>query len=220
MELTQQKQLALAEVRQALYDRLKNFSFTEDMLKDKSVFQLLNLLQLLIGHRNYLGTFSHTCIVLEEMFGTDAFWDKPLIEKKETEQAETEPEQKPVVNWHVRSGWDDIERMIALPLPNLPTLEQLLAAVAETRQKYTKKILEARMFVAVSRYRITKEQAAEIKRIEREEGDERGAPPTPWISAGRIRTTWRITNTLRLADADLSFRTVLNLFDNVPFYPR
>ena len=69
--------------------------------------------------------------------------------------------------------------MIALPLPNLPTLEQLLAAVAETRQKYTKKILEARMFVAVSRYRITKEQAAEIKRIEREEGDERGAPPTP-----------------------------------------
>ena len=98
MELTQQKQLALAEVRQALYDRLKNFSFTEDMLKDKSLFQMLNLLQLLLGHRNYIGMFSHTCIVLEEMFGSDAFWDKPLIEKKATEPEQSEPEQKPVAN--------------------------------------------------------------------------------------------------------------------------
>ncbi len=98
MELTQQKQLALAEVRQAMHDRLKNFSFTEAMLKDKSVFQLLNLLQLLIGHKNYLGMFSHTCIVLEEIFGADAFGDKPLIEKKETESEQSEPEQKLVVN--------------------------------------------------------------------------------------------------------------------------
>ena len=96
MELTQEKQLALVEVGQAIYDRLKNFSFTEDMLKDKSLFQMLNLLQLLIGHRNYLGTFSNTCIVLEELFGADAFWDKPLIEKKETEPVETE--EKVVVN--------------------------------------------------------------------------------------------------------------------------
>jgi hypothetical protein len=95
MELTQQKQLALQEVRKAICDRLKTFCFTEQMVQDKSLFQLLNLLQLLIGHRNYLGTFSHTCIVLEEVFGADAFWDKPLIEKKETEQAETE---KVVVN--------------------------------------------------------------------------------------------------------------------------
>jgi hypothetical protein len=98
MELTQQKQLALAEVRQAMYDRLKHFSFTEDMLKDKSLFQMLNLLQLLLGHRNYLGMFSHTCIVLEEVFGADAFWDKPVMEKKETEPEQCEPEQKPVVN--------------------------------------------------------------------------------------------------------------------------
>jgi hypothetical protein len=98
MELTQQKQLALAEVRQAMCDRLKNFSFTEGMLKEKSLFQMLNLLQLLIGHRNYLGMFSHTCIVLEEVFGADAFWDKPLIEKKETESERSEPERKPVVN--------------------------------------------------------------------------------------------------------------------------
>ena len=96
MEMTHEKQLALAEVRKAIYDRLKNFSLTENMLRDKSVFQLLNLLQLMIGHRNYLGMFSHTCIVLEEIFGADAFWDKPLIEKKDTEPAETEP--KVVVN--------------------------------------------------------------------------------------------------------------------------
>ncbi len=60
MELTQEKQLALAEVRKAMYDRLKTFSFTEEMLKDKSLFQILNLLQLLLGHRNYIGMFSHT----------------------------------------------------------------------------------------------------------------------------------------------------------------
>jgi hypothetical protein len=95
MEMTHEKQLALAEVRKAMYDRLKTFSFTDEMLKDKSVFQLLNLLQLLIGHRNYVGMFSHTCIVLEEIFGADAFWGEPLNEKKEAEQAETE---KVVVN--------------------------------------------------------------------------------------------------------------------------
>ena len=96
MELTQEKQLALVEVRKAIYDRLKNFSFNEEMLRDKSLFQMLNLLQLLLGHRNYIGMFSHTCIVLEEIFGADAFWDKPLIEKKETEPVETE--EKVVVN--------------------------------------------------------------------------------------------------------------------------
>jgi hypothetical protein len=96
VNLTKDQNLALQEVRKAMYERLKNFSFTEDMLKDKSVFQLLNLLQLLLGHRNYIGMFSHTCIVLEEMFGADAFWDKPLIEKKETEFEHQE--QKTVVN--------------------------------------------------------------------------------------------------------------------------
>jgi hypothetical protein len=95
VNLTKDQNLALQEVRKAMYDRLKNFSFTEDMLRDKSLFQMLNLLHLLLGHRNYIGMFSHTCIVLEEIFGVDAFSDKPLIEKKETEQAETE---KVVVN--------------------------------------------------------------------------------------------------------------------------
>lgn len=100
MELTQEKQLALAEVRKAIYDRLKNFSFNEEMLKDKSVFQLLNLLQLMIGHRNYLGMFSHTCIVLEELFGADAFGDKPAVEPKSEEEKDLKsPEdQKPVIH--------------------------------------------------------------------------------------------------------------------------
>jgi hypothetical protein len=48
------------------------------MLKDKSLFQMLNLLQLLLGHRNYIGMFSHKCIALEEIFGADGFWDKPM----------------------------------------------------------------------------------------------------------------------------------------------
>ena len=100
MELTKDQQLALQEVRKAICDRLKTFCFTEEMLKDKSVFQLLNLLQLLIGHRNYLGMFSHTCIVLEELFGVDAFWDKPVVEPKtdkEKDQLDSE-EQKPLVH--------------------------------------------------------------------------------------------------------------------------
>jgi len=90
VNLTKDQNLALQEVRKALYDRLKNFSFTDEMLKDKSLFQMLNLLQLLLGHRNYIGMFSHTCIVLEEMFGADAFWDKPLVEKRETEPEQQE----------------------------------------------------------------------------------------------------------------------------------
>jgi hypothetical protein len=95
MELTKEQQLALVEVRKAMTDRLKCFSFTDDMLKDKSLFQLLNLLQLMIGHRNYIGMFSHQCIVLEEIFGADAFWDKPLKEPKNDPAQEPE---KLVVN--------------------------------------------------------------------------------------------------------------------------
>jgi hypothetical protein len=94
--MTKEQQLALGEVRKAVTDRLKTFCFTEDMLKDKSLFQLLNLLQLLIGHRNYIGMFSHTCYVLEDIFGADAFWDKPLNEPK-SEPTPAEPE-KLVVN--------------------------------------------------------------------------------------------------------------------------
>lgn len=63
------------------------------MLKDKSLFQMLNLLQLLLGHRNYIGMFSHTWIALEEIFGADAFLDRPM------KQPEPENlEEKVVVN--------------------------------------------------------------------------------------------------------------------------
>ena len=42
--LTKDLQLALAEVRKAMRDRLKGFCFTDEMLKDKSIHQLLTLL--------------------------------------------------------------------------------------------------------------------------------------------------------------------------------
>jgi hypothetical protein len=38
--------------------------------------------------------FSHQCMVLEEIFGRDAFWGKPSQPSEPDEQ----PEQKPVVN--------------------------------------------------------------------------------------------------------------------------
>lgn len=100
MELTKEQQLALQEVRKVMYDRLRTFCFTQEMLKDKSVFQLLNLLHLLSGHRNYLGMFSHTCIVLEEIFGADAFWDKPAVPPETDEEKDQHPleEGKPVVH--------------------------------------------------------------------------------------------------------------------------
>jgi len=85
MELTPDKQKALAEVRKVMYERLEKFGFTEDMLKDKAILQLLTLLQLMAGHRNFVGQFTQTWIVLEEVFGTDAFWDKPKFEPEKTE---------------------------------------------------------------------------------------------------------------------------------------
>jgi hypothetical protein len=57
----------LQKVREALYERLANFDFTEDVLKDKSLFQLVTLEMLLVGHRNYIGTYTCTCRTLEEL---------------------------------------------------------------------------------------------------------------------------------------------------------
>ena len=88
MELTHEKQLALIEVRKAMYERLKNFCLTEEMLQNHSPYQMLCLLELLLGHRNYIGMFSHTCWSLEEIFG-DVIWEKP-------KQPEPEPKQEPV----------------------------------------------------------------------------------------------------------------------------
>jgi hypothetical protein len=89
MELTADKQKALADVRKVMCERLEKFGFTEEMLKDKALLQLLALLELMVGHRNFVGQFTQTWIVLEELFGTDAFWDKPKIEPEKTEESET-----------------------------------------------------------------------------------------------------------------------------------
>jgi hypothetical protein len=96
MELTKNPQLALQEVRKALYERLANFHFTEEQLKDKSLFQLVTLEMLLVGHRNYIGTYTCTCRTLEELFG-DQFWHRD--EKPENIVTEEhEPKPKPMVN--------------------------------------------------------------------------------------------------------------------------
>lgn len=74
--LTTDQQLALAEVRRAMCDRLKTFCFTDEMLRDKSIQQLLTLLHLMVGHRGYIGGHFPTYAVLEEIFGADAIWKK------------------------------------------------------------------------------------------------------------------------------------------------
>jgi len=82
------KEQALVEVRRALYERLSCFSFTEEMLKSRSIFQLVCLLQLLVGHRNWIGQFSHTAWTLDQIFGYDVTHEEPTAE----------PEKPAVVN--------------------------------------------------------------------------------------------------------------------------
>jgi hypothetical protein len=92
--MTNEQQVAFNEVRKAMIERLKNFEFTEEMLKELSLFQMLNLLELLLGHRNYIGMFSHTVFSLQDVFG-DAVWDKPKAEPK---PEPTDEEMKAVVH--------------------------------------------------------------------------------------------------------------------------
>ena len=91
--LSNDQQLALAEVRKAMCDRLKTFCFTDEMLKDKSLHQLLTMLHLMVGHRGYIGGHFQTWIALEEIFGADALWDKPA-----PEAAQSDVTVKQVVN--------------------------------------------------------------------------------------------------------------------------
>ena len=71
-ELTTQQSGAFRELRDAMVERLKRgYSLMDEMLRDKSLFQLLNLLYLCAGHRNYLGPFVPTWIALEELFGEE-----------------------------------------------------------------------------------------------------------------------------------------------------
>lgn len=66
----------IQKVREALYERLANFDFTEEQLKDKSLFQLVTLEILLVGHRNYIGTYTCTVRTLQELFG-EIIFEKP-----------------------------------------------------------------------------------------------------------------------------------------------
>jgi hypothetical protein len=83
----------LQKVREALYERLANFDFTEEQLKNKSLFQLVTLEVLLVGHRNYIGTYVCTCRTLEELFGDDFWYREP---KPENIVREDEPRPKMV----------------------------------------------------------------------------------------------------------------------------
>jgi hypothetical protein len=94
MALTEDQKKAFAEVRRMLYVRLKPFSFTEEMLDDKSCFQVVTLLFLMVGHTNYLSTMTCTCRTMEELFG-DAFYDR--VEKPDNIVREGH-ESKPLIN--------------------------------------------------------------------------------------------------------------------------
>ena len=86
----------MQKVRQLLYERLAVFDFSEDALKDKSLFQLVTLTHLLVGHSNYVGTYTCSCRTLEELFG-EQFWhrqEKP----KDVVREDHEPKPKTVVN--------------------------------------------------------------------------------------------------------------------------
>jgi len=86
----------IEKVRQALYHRLANFDFTEEQLKDKSIFQLLNLAYALVGNVGYIGTFITTCRTMEEIFGEQAFYYRE--EKTENLVTNSEPRPKETVH--------------------------------------------------------------------------------------------------------------------------
>ena len=73
-----EQQTAFNEVRTAICLRLKNgYCFTDSMLERLSLFELLNLLMLVSGARNYLGLFTATWTALSDVFGDDLLQEKP-----------------------------------------------------------------------------------------------------------------------------------------------
>lgn len=79
--------VAFAEVRKELIARLiRTWNFTEGDLAPRSVYQLVTLIHLLAGHRNYVGQHTVTCYTLERIFG-DAFYEEPLVEPKQPESS-------------------------------------------------------------------------------------------------------------------------------------
>ena len=84
----------MQKVRQSLYERLAVFDFSENALKDKSLFQLVTLTHLLVGHLNYVGTYTCSCRTLEELFG-EQFWHR---QEKPEDALREDDGPKPVVN--------------------------------------------------------------------------------------------------------------------------
>lgn len=70
----------MKKVRQALYDRLAFFDFTDEQLKDKSLFALISLQTLLVGGGGFIGNYTTTCRTLISIFGEDAFYNEPTAE--------------------------------------------------------------------------------------------------------------------------------------------
>ena len=90
--------VALVEVRKELTARLiRSWNFTEADLAPRSVYQLVTLLHLLAGHRNFVGQHTVTAYTLERIFG-DVIYEEPLIESKPEAEAEAADAKPAVVN--------------------------------------------------------------------------------------------------------------------------
>jgi hypothetical protein len=86
----------IQKVRQELYTRLAFLDFTEEMLRDKSLFQLVTPRYLLVGHLKYVGTYTCTCRALHDLFGDEFYYRDEKSENRVAE--ENEPKPKMVVN--------------------------------------------------------------------------------------------------------------------------
>jgi len=79
------------EVRKTLIERLRRLEFTGTMVNqlDKlSTFQLVSLLHLMVGHLNYVPTYTIAVRTLEDLFG-EIIWEKPGEEELKTEEPKT-----------------------------------------------------------------------------------------------------------------------------------
>jgi hypothetical protein len=97
-EMTEDQKLALTSVRNTLIERLKRLQIVPALLEDASVFQLVGLLHLMVGHLNYIGVYSTTCWTLEQILGKDLFFDSPSELSKATIEESKAEELKPMVN--------------------------------------------------------------------------------------------------------------------------
>ena len=96
--MTEDQKLALTSVRNTLIERLKRLQIAPALLEDASVFQLVGLLHLMVGHLNYVGVYTTTCWTLEQILGKDFFFDSPSELSKATIEESKAEELKPMVN--------------------------------------------------------------------------------------------------------------------------